>query len=99
MLVIRDHKFIISKRLNFQIVIKINQSGNLRIRCISQYCLIQLSCLAGTSHQKTIPMLFQHTLRYTRTSVIIFQMRLAYQFIQINTSRLISGKNNRMVSW
>ena len=97
MLIICDHKFIISDRLNFQIIIEIYQSGNLCLRCISQQCLVQFARLAGTSYQKSVTVFLQDALWYTGTSVIVLQMRLAYQFIQINTTRFISGKNNYMV--
>ena len=96
-LLIRDHKCIVSKRLNFQIIIEIDQSGNLRLRCISKQCLIQFSGLTRTSDQKSIPEFQKKTLRHSRTTSVIFQMRLADQFIKIHTAGLISCQNDCMV--
>ena len=47
-----EHKRIISKRLDFQIIIKIYQPGNLCIRRSSQKSLVQLSCLTGRADNK-----------------------------------------------
>ena len=98
-LFICQHKCIVSERLDFQIIVEINKSCNLRFRCISKNCLIQFSRLTGTSDQKPIPVFEKKTFRYTRTTAIIFQVRLADKLIQINSPDLISCKNNCMVSW
>ena len=92
-----DHKCIISKWLNFQIIIKIDQSGNFRFRCISKKCLIQFASFTGTSDQKSLSVFQKKALRYTWTTSVIFQMWLADQFIEIHTSGLISRQNDRMI--
>ena len=68
------HKCIISKRLDFQIIIKIDQSGDFRFRCISKQCLVKLPGLAGTSYQKSLSVLQKKTLWNSRSSPVIFQM-------------------------
>ena len=78
MLIICYHKSVISNRLDLQIIIEIYQSGYLSIRCISQNCLIQFPCFTGTSHQKSVSVLLQHTFGNTWTSVIILQVRLTH---------------------
>ena len=91
------HKCIISKRLDFQIIIKIDQSGDFRFRCISKQCLVKLPGLAGTSYQKSLSVLQKKTLWHSRSPPVIFQMRLADQLVQINSSSLISCKDDCMV--
>ena len=97
-LFICQHKCIVSERLDFQIIIEIYKSCNLRFRCISKNCLIQFSRLTGTSDQKPVPVFEKQTLRYTRTTTIIFQMRLAYKLIQVDSACLISCQNDCMIS-
>ena len=93
-----DHKRIVSKRLDLQIIIKIDKSRDLRLRRISKQCLIQFARFTGTSNQKSLSEFKEKTLRHTRSPSVIFQMGLAYQFVQIHTSSLISGKDDRMIS-
>ena len=93
-----DHKRIVSKRLDLQIIIKIDKSRDLRFRCISKQCLIQFARFAGTSDQKSLSEFKEKALRHTRPPSVIFQMRLAYQFVQVHASCLISGKDDCMIS-
>ena len=97
-LFICQHKCIVSERLDFQIIVEIYKSCNLRFRCISKNCLIQFPCFTGTSDQKPVPVFQKQTLRYTRTTTVIFQMRLTHQLIQINSPCLISCQNDCMIS-
>ena len=51
------HKCIVSKRLDFQIVIKIHDLRDRLIRLSIQKCTVKLSGFAGTSHDQTFPVL------------------------------------------
>ncbi len=50
-----DHKRIVPDRLDFQIIVEIYQSRDLRIRLHSQKCLIKLARLAGTFRSSGLP--------------------------------------------
>ena len=72
---IPNHKHIIADGLYLQIVIKFHQTGNLRIRCISDNSLKQFTCFAGRTDHQTLLILQIYTFGNSRTSVIIIQMR------------------------
>ena len=94
---ISDHKRVVSQRLNLQIIIEIHQPGDLLLRSVAQQCLIKLSRLAGAADQQSVPVLQKNALRHPWPSSVIFQMGLAHQLVEIDPSRLVSCKNNRMI--
>ena len=70
-----DHKLVVSKRLDFIIIIKFCQPCNSLRRFLVQDRLIQLTGLTGTSYDQTLSVLIQKTFRNPRSSRKICQMR------------------------
>ena len=97
-LLILDHKPVISQRLDLQIIIKIHQSCDLRLRCIPKQCLVKLTGLAGASNEQSIPVCFKYTLGNSWLMVKIFDMGLAYQLVQIDPACFITHKDHGMIS-
>ena len=96
-LLILDHEHIVSKRLDFQIIVEAHQSCDLLLRRISKQSLVKLSRLAGASDEKSVPVRLKNTLRHTGPVVKIFDVGLAYQLVQIDSPGLVAHENNRMV--
>ena len=94
---ISDHKRVVSQRLNLQIIIKIYQPGDFLLRSVAQQCLIKLSRLAGAADKKAVSVLQKNAFGHPRPSSVIFQMGLAHQLVEVDPSRLVSCKNNRMI--
>ena len=69
-----NHKFVVSKRLDFQIIIKIYQSCNLFLRLSVQKRPVKLSCFAGASKQKPLPVLHQKAFGNSGPFTVIGQM-------------------------
>ena len=96
-LLIPEHKAIISQRLDFQIIIKMNQPGKLRVRNPSQKGLVKLPSLTSRANNETFPVLLQQALWNTGPSGIVGKMGPADQTVQINTPYIIFSQNNHMV--
>ena len=96
-LLVSEHKRVVSQRLNLQIIIEIHQPGDLLLRSVAQQCLIKLSRLAGAADQQSVPVLQKNALRHPWPSSVIFQMGLAHQLVEIDPARLVSCKYNRMI--
>ena len=92
-----NHKPIVSKRLNLQIIVKAYQPCNLRLRCIAEKRLVKLSCLTGTSNEQALSVSLKNTLWDTGSVVKILDMGLAYQLVKVDPSSLISHENNCMI--
>ena len=63
-LFICDHKTVISQRLDFQIIIEVNQTGNLLVRRVAQEGLEELSCLTGAADDQSLPVCLKNCFRY-----------------------------------
>ena len=71
-----DHKRIVAQGLDLQIIIKLHQTGNFRVRRPAQQRLVKLSRLAGGADHHAFLVFQIHALWQPRTAVIVFQMRL-----------------------
>ena len=65
-LLIPQHKHVVSKGLDLQIIVEFHELRKLCIRYTAQDCLIKLSRLAGRSDDQPLPVLVQHTFRDPR---------------------------------
>ncbi len=84
-----DHKPVIPKRLDLQIVIEIHDLRDPLLRLLIQDRLVQLPRLAGASDDQPLPVLRQLTLGNPWTAGIIFQVGFGDQRIEIHPSHLI----------
>ena len=66
-----DHKLIVPKRLDLQIIIKVHDPRNLGFRLIFKQSPVKLSCLTGTAQNQAFPVLHQKAFRYTGTLTVI----------------------------
>ena len=95
-LLILDHEHIVSKRLDFQIIVEAHQPCDLLLRRISKQSLVKLSA------SQALPMrspsrCASKTLFGTRACGLKYLMGLAYQLVQIDSPGLVAHENNRMV--
>ena len=65
-LLIPQHKHVVSKGLDLQIIVELHELRKLCIRYTPQDRLIKLSRLAGRSDDQPLPVLVQHTFRDPR---------------------------------
>ena len=92
-----DHKAVVCDRLNLKIVIEINKSCDLFGRSSFYNRAIKFARTAGTSDDKTLPVLYKFALWHKRKSSEIVYMRLTYKCIKINPSKRILRKDNTMI--
>ena len=93
-----QHKRIVAVWLYFQVIVKINNPGDLRLRSAKKHCLIQFSGFAGRAQQQPFPTAHQFAFGYSWPLLKIGKMRHRYQTIQIDPSIIVSRQYNRMVS-
>ena len=93
-----QQKVIISKRLDFQIIIKLDQPDNILLWSAAQNCAVDLAALTGRAKQQTLAVLDKFTFRDPRLLMVISQMRHRDQLIEINTPDVVGCKHDRMIS-
>ncbi len=91
------HKLIISQRLNFEIIIKIHNFPDFRVRDSPQHSLKQFSRLTGRSDNQPFPILLQNALGNPGNPVKIVDVGPGHQPVQIHSSDIIFSQKNNMV--
>ena len=97
-LFIPQHKFVVSQRLDLQIIVEIHQPCDLFFGSRAHQRLIQLSRLTGRTQEQALPMLCKHALGNPGPLGIIIQMGPGYQTIQIYPTNFIKSQDNSMIS-
>ena len=92
-----DHELVVPKRLDFQVIIKVDKPCDLCFRLPLNNSPVQLSCLAGTSQNKPLSVLHQKALRHTGTLAVVGQMGFRNQSVQVFSSDVILRKDNGMI--
>ena len=93
----RNHKFVVTQGLNFQIVIKVYNPADFRIRLAPQHRLVQLAGFTGAAQQYALPVLLKQALGNSGPSGIIGQMGFRYHRIQIHSAHVILRQHNGMI--
>ena len=93
-----QHKIIISKRLDLQIIIEVHQPCNLLLLGRAHQGLVKLPCLAGGSHNQALPVFLQHALGNPGTFGIIFQVGPRHHPVQVYPANFVFCKDNHVVS-
>ncbi len=93
-----NHKFIVSQRLKFQIIVKIHNPCNLHFTLLIQQRPVQLPCLTGAAQNQPVPVLHNQALGNSgMSSRIIGQMGLRHQPVKIDPSQVVFRQNDGMV--
>ncbi len=92
-----DHKPVVAKRLDFQIIIKIHKPCYLRVGLLLQKRPVKLSRLAGASQNQSLPVLRKKALWYSGSSGKIRQVGLRHQTVQIHAAHIVFRQNDRMI--
>ena len=93
-----NHKMIIAKRLDLQIVIKVHDPGNLLLCLAIQKRPVQLAGLTGTAKDKTLPVFQKKALWHPGMSVKILKMGSRNQPVQIFPPDIILCQDDRMIT-
>ena len=94
-----NEKTIVSERLYFEIIIKVHNLRNFRIRRSPQQCLVELSGHTGGSDDQPLAVLLHKALGKLRLTVKVFQMRFGYTAVQIYSARLVFCENDRVAGF
>ena len=90
------HKLVIAQRLDFQVIIKVNQPGQLPLRRSPKNCLEQLPRLAGGADDEPLPVLINEGFGHNGKTVKVLQMGLRHQLVQISQPGLVFCQHDQV---
>ena len=96
-LVVPQHEHVVADGLDFQIIIKIHDPGNVFLGAVPHQRPEQLSGLAGRPQDQSLPVLHKQGFGDLGLPLEIFQMRGGDQPVQIQPPRLVFRQNDGMV--
>ena len=80
---VANHKFIVSQRLNFKVIVKLGYFQKFSIIGAANYSLIKVACLASTTDDKSFAVLFNFTFSGARSFIKILHMRFGNKLIKV----------------
>ena len=92
-----DHEQVVARGLNLQIIVKIDDPGDLRIGLFIQEGPIEFPRFAGAAQNQSLPIFCQKTLRHPRRLVKVVQMGFRNQPVQVHPADVVFCQKNRMI--
>ena len=96
-LLVPQHKFIVAKRLNLQVIIEIHNLVNLGVGTAPKQRLEQFPRLAGRADNQPFPVLVQHAFRDSGPSGVVVQMGHGHQTVEIHPSHIVLRQDDNVV--
>ena len=92
-----NEEAVVADGLDLQVVVELDDLGNIRVGAVVDDGPHQFSRLAGRAYDETLAVLFQHGFGNTRKTLEIIQIAFGNQLVKILQSRLILDQNDLVV--